>query len=117
MTFINRDEGLSALESWWAKPGSLLALLWGGRRRAGKTALLQQFSQDRRVVFHTGRVCAHVEAVVTERIEPLCGGIVGEIPLYLEWWDQSKNIRQEKLHQTGGTAERQMTKRHEALTL
>ena len=33
--------------------GSKLALLWG-RRRVGKTALLQHFAGGKRTVFHTG---------------------------------------------------------------
>lgn len=52
MAFVNRDVELRALESWWGRSGSLMGLVWG-RRRVGKTALLQQFARGRRVVFHT----------------------------------------------------------------
>jgi len=52
MTFVNRAEELAALDRWWRRPGSALGLVWG-RRRVGKTALLQEFARTRRHVFHT----------------------------------------------------------------
>jgi AAA+ ATPase superfamily predicted ATPase len=51
--FVNRESELDALERWWSGPDSRLGLVWG-RRRVGKTALLQEFSRSRRTVFHTG---------------------------------------------------------------
>jgi len=52
--FLNREHELDLLEQWWASPpASKLALLWG-RRRVGKTALLQRFAEGKRTVFHTG---------------------------------------------------------------
>jgi uncharacterized protein len=50
--FVNREDELSRLEQWWGAPGSALGLVWG-RRRVGKTALLEEFSRSRRTVFHT----------------------------------------------------------------
>ncbi|MFN8188045.1 MAG: DUF234 domain-containing protein [Gaiellales bacterium] len=50
--FVNRERELLALGGWWDAPGSSLALVWG-RRRVGKTALLQEFAAGRRVVYHT----------------------------------------------------------------
>jgi AAA+ ATPase superfamily predicted ATPase len=52
MAFVNRADELAALESWWTQPGSTMGVVWG-RRRVGKTALLQAFAKDRRHVFHT----------------------------------------------------------------
>jgi AAA+ ATPase superfamily predicted ATPase len=54
--FIGRGEELQRLERWWRKDRRL-ALVWG-RRRVGKTALLDRFSQGKRVVFHTGTTAA-----------------------------------------------------------
>jgi AAA+ ATPase superfamily predicted ATPase len=52
--FLNRERELELLEEWWASPpASKLALIWG-RRRVGKTALLQRFADGKRTVFHTG---------------------------------------------------------------
>jgi AAA+ ATPase superfamily predicted ATPase len=50
--FVNRESELARLVDWWDRPGSALGLVWG-RRRVGKTALLEEFSRSRRTVFHT----------------------------------------------------------------
>jgi uncharacterized protein len=50
--FVNRTEELARLERWWATSGASLGVLWG-RRRVGKTALMQHFAADRPTVFHT----------------------------------------------------------------
>ena len=52
MRFVGRQR-LRTLEEWWDEPNPRPALLWG-RRRVGKTALLQHFAQDKRAIFHTG---------------------------------------------------------------
>ena len=55
MAFVNRVDELAALRSWWERSLSRPALVWG-RRRVGKTALLQHFAAQTKapVVFHTG---------------------------------------------------------------
>ncbi len=53
MKFVNRVGELTELEKWWSKPGARLGLVWG-RRRVGKTLLLQRFAHGRpRTMFHT----------------------------------------------------------------
>ncbi|MGK2937384.1 MAG: ATP-binding protein, partial [Solirubrobacteraceae bacterium] len=51
--FVNRTAELAALEEWWDDPGRGMGLIWG-RRRVGKTLLLERFAEARRTVFHTG---------------------------------------------------------------
>lgn len=52
MEFRNRTDELAALDAWWEESNGRIGLVWG-RRRVGKTALLQRFAQGRRAVFHT----------------------------------------------------------------
>jgi hypothetical protein len=54
MAFVGREAELADLRDWWENAGDRPALVWG-RRRVGKTALLERFAQGiDRVVFHTG---------------------------------------------------------------
>lgn len=51
--FVNRERELADLQRWWSKPAPRPGLVWG-RRRVGKTALVQEFTRGLRTVFHTG---------------------------------------------------------------
>nr|BFE83455.1 hypothetical protein GCM10020093_060560 [Planobispora longispora] len=50
--FVGRAAELEALEHWWESPFPDPALIWG-RRRVGKTTLVEHFAVGRRTVFHT----------------------------------------------------------------
>lgn len=53
MDFVNRTRELSRLTSWFESETPRPALIWG-RRRVGKTALIQEFASTHRTIFHTG---------------------------------------------------------------
>ncbi len=74
MPFVNRESELDQLKAWWDRPGAALGIVWG-RRRVGKTALLQHFAADRATVFHTGggRPAAAELAALSRAAEPLLG--------------------------------------------
>lgn len=50
-TFVNRLDELAALNRWWSLDGSRLGLIWG-RRRVGKSALVEKFVSDKRAIVH-----------------------------------------------------------------
>ena len=49
--FVNRQRELAALEQWWDRPHAGLALVWG-RRRVGKTWLIDALAGGRRSLVH-----------------------------------------------------------------
>jgi AAA+ ATPase superfamily predicted ATPase len=55
VSFVNRTDELATLRAWWERPAARPAIVWG-RRRVGKTALLQHFAVQTGapIVFHTG---------------------------------------------------------------
>lgn len=59
--FVNRAGELAFLRRVFARRGAQLIVVWG-RRRVGKTALLQQFAAGRRILYHVG-------TLATERLE------------------------------------------------
>jgi uncharacterized protein len=69
--FINRDHELASLEERWG-PSPQVALLWG-RRRIGKSTLLQRFAEGKPSIFY--------QAVRGTEIEQL-GGLTDRIQAY-----------------------------------
>ncbi|MEX0992989.1 MAG: ATP-binding protein [Solirubrobacterales bacterium] len=95
MRFVNRERELEALDRWWARRGSSLAVLWG-RRRVGKTALIQRFAEQRKTIFHTasGRPAADELRSLSSSAAPLLpAGIrdISERPL-ADWVDAVETL-------------------------
>lgn len=80
MSFVNREAELEKLEAWWARPGASAGIVWG-RRRVGKTALIQHFAADRPTVFHTGggRPPAAELAALSRAAAPLLTGTLRDL--------------------------------------
>jgi AAA+ ATPase superfamily predicted ATPase len=84
--FVNRKEELDALRRWWEGRGARLALVWG-RRRIGKTALVQRFASGRRAVFHTAsrRPVADELRALSEAAAGVLGGRGSPRAAFADW--------------------------------
>ncbi|HVD41488.1 MAG TPA: ATP-binding protein [Solirubrobacterales bacterium] len=98
MAFVNRKRELAQLERWWSSPGAGMAIVWG-RRRVGKTALLQHFASDLPSVFHTGarRPAAAELAALSRSAESLFGTGVRDLAVrpFADWEDALETLARE----------------------
>lgn len=94
--FVNRENELARLAAWWDEPGARLGLVWG-RRRVGKTALVDTFARTRRAVFHTGAgrpATEELRLLSTAGAPVLSGGALrdlGERP-FADWRDALETL-------------------------
>lgn len=88
--FVGRAEELAALETWWETPSARPALIWG-RRRVGKTALVERFTEGKRAVFHTAARRPEVDELreLSQRIAPVAAGGLRDLAArpYERWED------------------------------
>jgi uncharacterized protein len=97
MPFVGREQELKQLGSWWSTPGAGIAIVWG-RRRVGKTALIQRFAVDRPTVFHTGggRPAAAELAALSRATAPLLAAGVRDLETrpFADWDDAFETLAQ-----------------------
>jgi hypothetical protein len=88
--FVGRAEELASLESWWETPSARPALIWG-RRRVGKTALVERFTHGKRTVFHTAARRPEVDELreLSLHIAPVATGGLRDLAArpYERWED------------------------------
>jgi len=93
--FVNRTDELAQLEEWWAQPGAALGIVWG-RRRVGKTALIQHFAGERPTVFHTGggRPAEAELAALSRAATPLLGEGMRDLAArpFVDWDDALETL-------------------------
>jgi AAA+ ATPase superfamily predicted ATPase len=95
MAFVNREAELDQLKAWWSSPGAGMGILWG-RRRVGKTALLQHFASDLPTVFHTGagRPAAAELAALSRAAAPVLEAGVRDLETrpFADWEDALETL-------------------------
>ncbi len=87
--FVGRQDELSTLEDLYrrAEDGFQMLVLYG-RRRVGKTALLQRFSQDKPVLFFTAQQQADVDNLRDfTRAAAACLDMPESTPSFANWQD------------------------------
>jgi uncharacterized protein len=93
--FINRLTELEQLEEWWKPPAAGLGVVWG-RRRVGKTSLLQHFASNRPTIFHTGggRPADAELAALARAAEPLLADGVRDVATrpFVDWDDALETL-------------------------
>lgn len=93
--FVNRQAELGQLEAWWRGQEAALGVVWG-RRRVGKTALIQHFAADRPTIFHTGggRPANAELAALARAASPLLSGGVRNLDArpFVDWDDALETL-------------------------
>lgn len=88
--FVGRAEELAALEAWWASSAPRPALVWG-RRRVGKTALIERFAEGKRTIYHAAARRPEVDELreLSLRIAPVAAGGLRDLAArpYERWED------------------------------
>jgi AAA+ ATPase superfamily predicted ATPase len=95
VSFVNREVELEQLGAWGSRRDSGIAIVWG-RRRVGKTALIQQFAGSRPAIFHTGggRPASAELAALSRAAAPLLGGAERDLAIrpFADWDDALETL-------------------------
>jgi len=93
--FVNRVAEIEQLEAWWKRREASVGVVWG-RRRVGKTALVEHFSEGRPAVFHTGggRPAAAELTALARAAAPLLSGGVRDLEArpFANWDDALETL-------------------------
>jgi len=97
MAFVNREKELATLDAWWRRRTAGIGLVWG-RRRIGKTALIERFAAGKRVVVHTGagRPAASELALLSASAAAVVGDGIRDLAVrpYTSWDDALESLAQ-----------------------
>lgn len=98
VAFVNRRDELQRLGEWWDTPLGALGLVWG-RRRVGKTALIQEFARGMPTVFHTGagRPPADELRLLSRNAAPILGEDIRDFRSrpFVDWDDALETLGRE----------------------
>jgi AAA+ ATPase superfamily predicted ATPase len=89
--FLNREEELRILDETYSRQGAQLALIYG-RRRVGKTRLLQEFSRDKKpTIFYTATRKSEAQQAheFSDELEHI---VSHATPLYFDNWPAALSL-------------------------
>ena len=85
--FVGREKELSVLERMYAKSDFQMAVIYG-RRRVGKTALIDEFVKDKRCLYFTAQQkTSHQNLELFSRRVHKVFGLPGSLPPFASWSD------------------------------
>lgn len=87
MIFINRERELSTLEKEYTKPGSSFVVIYG-RRRTGKTTLIEKFIQNKRAIYFLADLQSEILQI--ERFKGIAAEVLNDNLLnsiQIDQWD------------------------------
>lgn len=87
MIFINRERELSTLEKEYTRPGSSFVVIYG-RRRTGKTTLIEKFIQNKRAIYFLADLQSEILQI--ERFKGIAAEVLNDNLLnsiQIDQWD------------------------------
>ena len=85
--FVGRESELAALEGLYAQPGFQMVVVYG-RRRVGKTTLIDEFVRGKRTIYFTGQMrSSALNLRELSRLAYECFGLPATTPPFATWSD------------------------------